>query len=57
MRNILNILFSIIFQFTATAIVLASDNIRIDAGIVFLQFMFIAYQILMLTGKDKSNKN
>ena len=57
MRNILNILFSIIFQFTATAIVLASDNIRVDAGIVFLQFMFIAYQILMLTGKDKSNKN
>jgi len=57
MRNVLNILFSIIFQFTATAIVMASDNIRVDVGIVFLQFIFIAYQILMLTGKDKSNKN
>ena len=57
MRNVLNILFSIIFQFTATAIVIASDNIRVDVGIVFLQFMFIAYQILMLTGKNKSNKN
>jgi len=57
MRNLLNILFSIIFQFTATAIVMASDNIKVDVGIVFLQFIFIAYQILMLTGKDKSNKN
>ena len=55
MRNILNILFSIIFQFTATAIVIASDNIRVDAGIVFLQVMFIAYQILMLTGKTRNN--
>lgn len=55
MRNVLNILFSIIFQFTATAIVIASDNIRIDAGIVFLQFMFIAYQILMMTGKTQNN--
>lgn len=57
MRSFLNILFSIVFQFTATAIVIASDNIRVDVGIVFLQFMFIAYQILVLTGKDKSNKN
>lgn len=55
MRNVLNILFSIIFQFTATAIVIASDNIRVDAGIVFLQFMFIAYQILMMTGKTQNN--
>ena len=57
MRNFLNVLFSLVFQFTATAIVLVSDNIKVDVGIVFLQFVFIAYQILMLTGKDKSNKN
>lgn len=57
MRSFLNILFPIVFHFTATAIVMASDNIRVDVGIIILQFIFIMYQVFMLSGKDKSNKN
>ena len=53
MRSFLNILFPIVFHFTATAIVIASDNTRVDVGIIVLQFIFITYQILILTGKDK----
>lgn len=53
MRNILSILFPIVFHFIATAIVIATDNIRVDAGIIILQFIFIMYQVFMLSGKDK----
>lgn len=53
MRNVLSILFSIVFHFIATTIVIATDNIRIDVGIIILQFIFILYQVFMLSGKDK----
>lgn len=53
MRNVLSILFPIVFHFIATAIVIATDNIRIKIGIVILQFIFIVYQICTITQKDK----
>ena len=53
MRNVLSILFPIVFHFIATAIVITTDNIRVDVGIIILQFIFIMYQVFMLSGKDK----
>lgn len=54
MRNVLSILFPIGFHFIATAIVIATDNIRVDVGIIILQFIFIAYQVFVMTRKDKN---
>lgn len=54
MRNVLNILFPIVFHFIATAIVIATDNIRVDVGIIILQFIFIMYQIFAISQKDKN---
>ena len=54
MRNVLSILFPIVFHFIATAIVIATDNIRVDVGIIILQFIFILYQVFMLSSKDKN---
>lgn len=55
MRNVLSILFQIVFHFIATAIVIATDNIRVDVGIIILQFIFILYQVFMMTGKTQNN--
>lgn len=55
MRNVLSILFPIVFHFIATAIVIATDNIRVDVGIIILQFIFIMYQVFMLSGKPQNN--
>lgn len=44
-----------IFNFIATAIVIASDNIRVDIGIIFLQFIFITYQIFIIPRKTTNN--
>ena len=53
MKSLLHVIFASIFHFIATASVLATDNIRIKAGIIILQVIFIVYQILAMTRKDK----
>ena len=54
MRNILNILFPVFFHFIALAFVFTNPDETGKIEIVMLQFIFIAYQILMLTRKDKN---
>ena len=53
MRNILNILFSVFFHFIALAFVFTNPEETVKIEIIMLQFIFIAYQILVMTQKDK----
>lgn len=55
MKSLLHVIFALVFHFIATASVLATDNIRFKAGITILQFIFILYQIFVLTGKTQNN--
>lgn len=55
MKSLIHVLFALVFHFIATASVLATDNIRFKAGIVILQFIFLLYQIFVLTRKTSDN--
>lgn len=55
MKSLLHVIFALIFHFIATAIAIASDNIRVDIGIIFLQFIFITYQIFIIPRKTTNN--
>lgn len=55
MKSLLHVIFALIFHFIATAIVIASDNIRVDIGIIFLQFIFLTYQIFIIPRKTTNN--
>ena len=55
MNSLLHVIFAFIFHFIATASALATDNIRFKAGIVVLQFIFLMYQIFVLTRKTSNN--
>lgn len=54
MKSLLHVIFAFIFHFIATTSVLAIDNIRIKAGIIILQVIFIVYQIFAIAQKDKN---
>lgn len=56
MKSLLHVIFALVFHFIATASVLATDNIRFKAGIVILQFIFLMYQIFVLTRKTDNVK-
>lgn len=56
MKSLLHVIFALIFHFIATASALATDNIRFKAGIVTLQFIFLMYQIFVLTRKTDNVK-
>lgn len=54
MKSLLHVIFAFIFHFIATASVVSTDNIRLKAGIVILQFIFLLYQIFAIAQKDKN---
>jgi hypothetical protein len=53
MKSFLHVIFAFIFHFIATTSVVATDNIRLKVGIIILQLIFIVYQIIVITQKDK----
>ena len=56
MKSLLHVIFAFIFHFIATTSVVSTDNIRFKAGIVILQFIFLVYQIFVLTRKTDNVK-
>lgn len=56
MKSLLHVIFALVFHFIATASVLSTDNIRFKSVIVILQFIFLMYQIFVLTRKTDNVK-
>lgn len=53
MKSFLHIIFAFIFHFLAFAFVCATDVTEFEVEIIILQFIFIAYQVFVMTQKDK----
>lgn len=54
MKSFVHIIFAVIFHFIAITSAVATDNIRFKVGIIILQLIFIVYQIIVITQKDKT---
>lgn len=54
MKSFVHIIFAVIFHFLAFAFVCATDVTEFEVEITILQFIFIVYQVFVMTRKDKN---